>query len=278
MNFDEIYIKKLLPVRPKESHKGTFGHVLNIAGSKFYTGASYFSSISALKVGCGLVTLSSSDTVLNTVAVLTPDLIFCPLSKLKEKILSKSYNVISVGCGLSVSKQTIKLFVDLLNILNEISIPLIIDADGLNILSDCKNINLPINTVLTPHPKELSRLMGINVEYILSQPEFWVKKCCEKYNCITVLKLHKTLISDNNDNFYQNTTGNSALSHAGSGDVLCGIISGFLAQGMNCFEASLVGVYVHGKAAEIASMELSEYSVLASDLIKYIPNAIRTIL
>lgn len=289
MNLDENYIKKLLPKRPKDSHKGTFGSVLNIAGSGFYTGAAYFSSLSALKVGCGLATLASAETVLKTVSALSPDIILMPLDETKdktvspraikklEKILAK-YEVISVGCGLFTNKDTIRFFWELIKILSKLATPVVIDADGLNILSGLNNPMLPQNTILTPHPKELSKLMDVNVENILLQPEFWIKKCCEKYNCTTVLKLHKTMIADNKGNFYINDTGNSALSQGGSGDVLCGMIGGFLAQGLNCFEASVLGVYLHGLTAEIASSELTEYSTLSSDLLNYIPKAIKSII
>ncbi|MEI8128913.1 MAG: NAD(P)H-hydrate dehydratase [bacterium] len=277
-HFDEKYVKTLLPKRLENSHKGTFGHVLNIAGSEFYTGAAYFSSVAPLKVGCGLSTLAAPDFVLKTVSDLSSDVILSYLKMVKVGINSNYYDVVSIGCGLSVNKNTIKFFDELIKVLNKLDMPVVIDADGLNILSLLKISKLPINTILTPHPKELSRLMSVSVEDILSQPEFWVKKCCEKYNCTTLLKLHRTLVADNGKNFYVNNTGNSALSHGGSGDVLTGMISGFLAQGMGCFEASILGVYLHGKTGEIAAEKLSEYSVLASDLLKYIPQSIKTIL
>lgn len=276
--FDEKYVKILLPKRPEDSHKGTFGHVLNIAGSEFYTGAAYFSSEAPLRVGCAMVTLASKESVLKAVSALTPDVILSPLAKAKENIKSNSYNVVSVGCGFSLCKKAIKLFDEVIKILNKLSLPVVIDADGLNILSLLKISQLPAKTVLTPHPKELSRLMDTSLDDILLRPEFWARKCCEKYHCTTVLKLHKTLVADDNGNFYVNSTGNSALSHGGSGDVLTGMISGFLAQGLNCFDASILGVYLHGKTGEIAAKELSEYSVLASDLLNYIPKAIKTIL
>lgn len=274
MTYDKNYIKNLLPKRPENSHKGTFGQVLNIAGSDFYTGAAYFSSISALKVGCGLVTLSSAETVLRTVSALCPDIILIPLNKIKKENII-NFQTISIGCGLSKEKKAINIFKKIVNLLKNSQIPIVIDADGLNILSGLKNNNLPFNTILTPHPKELSKLLEVSVENILEKPEFWIKKCCEKYNCTTVLKLHKTIIADNNGNFYINDTGNSALAHGGSGDVLCGMISGFLAQGMEIFNACCLGVYLHGLSAEIASKDLTEYSTLASDLISYIPKAIK---
>lgn len=276
MNYDENYIKNLLPKRPENSNKGTFGHVLNIAGSEFYTGAAYFSSVSALKVGCGLVTLASADTALRAVSALCPDIILMPLNKIKKDIIDK-FQTISIGCGLSQDSNSVKTFKNLIKILKDLSIPVIIDADGLNILANNKKIKLPQNTILTPHPKEMARLMGVNVEIILAQPDFWVKKCAEDYSATVVLKLHKTLVADNKGHIYENNTGNSALAHGGSGDVLCGMITGFLAQGgINIFESCCLSVYLHGKAAELASADLTEYSTLASDLINYIPNAIKT--
>lgn len=287
---------KLLPERAINGHKGTFGHVLNIAGSEFYTGAAYFSSVSALKVGCGLVTLSSEKTVLNSIASLTPDLILKDINKLKPEDFSK-VQAVSIGCGLSQNRNAKNIFNKTIKNLSDSETPVVIDADGLNILTNnCFNQNnrrilprpygeragvrgeLPQNTILTPHPKEMSRLMGTSIEEILSKPEYWAKKCCEKFGCVAVLKLHETIVTDGKDDLYINNTGNSALAKGGSGDVLCGMITGFLAQGLNCFEASVLGVYLHGLTAEIASKELSEYSVLASDLLKYIPAAMKKII
>lgn len=274
----ETNIKSFLPRRIQNSHKGTFGHVLNIAGSKYYTGAAYLSSVPALKVGCGLVTLASEAAALQAAASLCPDIILSPVAKINKEFL-QNFQAISIGCGLSQEKHFQYKFKKVLNLLKDTKTPIVIDADGLNILANTnkKDIKLPNNIILTPHPKEMSRLMNIKVEDILADSEYWVKKCCEKFNCTTVLKLHRTLIADFNGNFYKNTTGNTALSHGGSGDVLCGMITGFLAQGVSCFEASVLGVYLHGLAGELASEDLTEYSTLASDLINYIPKAIKTI-
>lgn len=300
MTYDKNYFKNILPKRPENSHKGTFGHVLNIAGSEFYTGAAYFSSISALKVGCGLVTLASAPTALRTVRALCPDLIFAPIEKIISnkgfQPLVHKYQAISIGCGLSQESKVVKIFKKVINLLKDSDIPVVIDADGLNILSrhcetgvsgfDIKfahkqsrsHLQLPQKLVLTPHPKELARLLDVKVEDILSKPELWAKKCCEKYNCMTVLKLHKTIVADNSGNCYINNTGNSALSHGGSGDVLTGMISGFLAQGVKIFDACCLAVYLHGLAGELASKELTEYSTLSSDLVNYIPHALKTII
>lgn len=274
MEYNPEQIKNLLPPRPENSHKGTFGHVLNVAGSEFYTGAAYFSSVSALKVGCGLVTLASAATVRSKVAALCPDIILALVEKLKSV---ENFQAVSIGCGLSQSKYAVKIFKNAMKILSKSEIPVIIDADGLNILSKIK-IKLPKTLILTPHPKELARLMSADVKNILENPEFWAKKCCEKFNCITVLKLHKTIVADSSGNFYMNNTGNSALAHGGSGDVLTGMISGFLAQGLKIFDACCLAVYLHGLAGELASKDLTEYSTLASDLVNYIPKAIKSII
>lgn len=266
-----------LPKREQFSNKSTFGKVLNIAGSEFYTGAAYLSSIAALKVGCGYVTLSSSPKVLNTIAYKSSDIVFLPFENIKKKI--NDYNAISIGCGLSTDLGISILFKSTLETLSKIETPVIIDADGLNLLSKMKEVpDLPKNLILTPHPKEASRLLGVETEKIVNKPIMYAKKISKKYGCTTVLKLHSTVVSSNTTEVSVNETGNSALAKAGSGDVLTGMITGLCAQGMDCFEAARLGVYLHGRTGEIASDMLSEYSVLASDLLKYIPIAITDLL
>ena len=195
------------------------------------------------------------------------------MEQIKKKITD--FNVISVGCGLSCDLSVSLLFKSLLETLSRQECPVIIDADGLNLLSKMKEVpDLPKNLILTPHPKEASRLLGTDVEKILNKPMFYAKKLSKKYSCTTVLKLHSTVVSSVESDIYINETGNSSLAKAGSGDVLTGMIAGLCAQGMSPFEASKLAVWLHGKTGEIASGMLSEYSVLASDLLKYIPLAI----
>ena len=261
-----------LPQRDNFSNKSTFGKVLNIAGSEQYVGAAYLSSISALKVGCGYVGLSTSHKVMNSINTMTPDLVYVPIQEVKEAI--NKYDVISIGCGLSVETSTIILFKSIITLLSKSNKHVIIDADGLNILSYKKPSGLPDNLIITPHPLEASRLLKVETDKILAKPVDYAKKLSKKYNCTTVLKLHSTVVCSKDMEIYINETGNSALAKAGSGDVLTGIISGLLAQKMSCFEAAKLGVYLHGRTGEIASSMLTEYSVLASDLIKYIPLAL----
>ena len=263
-----------LPKRSENSNKGTFGKVLNISGSEYMTGAGFLSSVSALKVGAGYVELASCERALNVVATLTPEVVLAPLSKI-PKLISNA-TVLLIGCGLSTSDTAKRIVKTVL----PAQIPTVVDADGLNILAENPEIlhsdkNDKIkNLIFTPHPKEASRLLNCELEDVLNNMENSAKKICEKYNCITVLKSHNTIVSDGNK-IYRNTTGNSALAKAGSGDVLAGIIAGLLAQKMTPFDASSLGVYIHGLAGDLAKNDLTAYGVLASDTVRYIPNALK---
>lgn len=259
-----------LPRRDENSNKGSFGKILNIAGSKYMPGAAVLSSLAALRTGAGFVVLASDDGVLKTVAVSAPEVVLAPFIKISQ--LLQEVSVISIGCGLSTENYDVFM----LTMHLRKNLPTVIDADGLNILAESKII-LDKNTILTPHPKEASRLLGCSLEEVLEDMEISAKKISEKYNCVTVLKSHRTVVTDG-ELVYKNTTGNSALAKAGSGDVLCGIISGLLAQKMSVFEAACLGVYLHGLAGEFAAKSLSEYGVLASDTIRHIPFAINYLL
>lgn len=253
-----------LPTRNENSNKGTFGKVLNISGSKYMWGAALLSSLSALKIGAGYVVLASDEEVLNRINV--PEIVLAPLSKISELDAS----VLLIGCGLSTSRK------EIFETAISRNIPKVIDADGLNMLAQM-NLKLDNNTILTPHPKEASRLLGCSLDKVLDNLEQSARKICEKYNCITVLKSHRTIVTDG-EKIYYNTTGNSALAKAGSGDVLAGMIAGLLAQGSTPYEASCLGVYLHGLAGDLAKNDLTAYGVLASDTIRYIPYAIKNLL
>lgn len=258
-----------LPERTQNSHKGTYGKVLNIAGSRYMSGAAYLSSISALKVGCGYCFLATEESVINAVSAQTQNIVFVPLKNIKIHL--KSSNVLAIGCGLSTSNKAVSVFK---KAVSNSKIPTIIDADGLNILTKTK-VNLPPDLILTPHPAEAARLLKTDIETIENDREFYAKEISKKYHCVTVLKGHNTIVCSKDLEIYTNTTGNSALAKAGSGDVLTGMIAGFLAQGMTLFDAAKLGVYLHGKAGELASEKLTEYGVMASDLISFISESIK---
>lgn len=266
-----------MPVRKQESHKGTFGKVLNVCGSENYIGASYLSTVSSLKVGAGYSALASTRDVIRSVSSLLPEAVFL----LREDCLKKlnNYSVILIGCGLGLNKVSERFFRRIMcQLQKETDMPIIIDADGLTLLSKLKNVQKLFNShtvVLTPHLLEATRLLNCSLEEVLMDLEYAAKQISKKYNCITVLKSHRTVICNSDLSLYINKHGNSALAKAGSGDVLAGMIAGLIAQRMDVYEACKLGVYLHSRTGEIASEELTEYSVLASDLLKYIHKSIK---
>lgn len=262
--------KYKMPFRPQCSNKGTFGRVLNVSGSKNYIGAAYLSTLATLKIGAGYVTLATDEKVIDSVSRMLPEAVYSTRLNALENI--EKYSVMLIGCGIGNNKESIS---DFINFINKTNMPTIIDADGLNILSESDNINLPPNTIITPHPLEASRLLKTDVNIILSDLKESAKKLTQKYGTITILKTHRTIICDTEFNIHINQNGNSALAKAGSGDVLSGMIAGLLAQKMDLYEAAKLGVYLHSRAGELASEELTEYSVLASDIINFLPLAIK---
>ena len=262
-----------MPIREQISNKGTFGKILNFAGSDNYIGAAYLSTYSALKVGAGYVALATDKSVIKSVSMILPEAVYMETPYAYKQLYY--FDVVMIGCGLGTSFAAKTNFKFIIIYFTDKEIPVVIDADGLNILSDIKT-QLPENTIITPHPMEAARLLNKDLEDILSNLEDAAMELSQKYNWVTVLKNHRTIICDEN-NLYINQHGNSALAKAGTGDVLTGIIAGLLAQGMNLFEAAKLGVYLHSRAGEIASEELTEYSVMASDIPNYLPKAIKEI-
>lgn len=262
-----------LPQRNENSHKGTFGKVLNVSGSDYMPGAAILSSFAALKIGCGYVFLASTERVISAAAAQTQNVVFVPLNAIEEHL--KDSNVLLIGCGLSTEPDSVNIFKETLK--KAQNIKCVIDADGLNILSKIVDINIPENSVLTPHPKEASRLLGVELNDVLANMEDSAKKISEKYNCVTVLKSHHTIVCSKDLEIYINNTGNSAMAKAGSGDVLAGMIAGLLAQKCEPFYAAKLGVYLHGLAGDIAKNDLTSYGVMASDLVRYISYAIKTL-
>ena len=263
-----------MPERPENSHKGTFGRVLNISGSDYMPGAAYMSSVAALKIGCGYVFLCASEKVISAVAAKTSNVVFIPYKDLKKQI--KNSDVILIGCGLTNKNFAKKIFCT--SITDSCGQSVVIDADGINILSEMKKLKLPKNTILTPHPKEAARLLNITVEDVLSDAKKTAGILSKKYNCVTVLKLHRTIVCSKECDIYVNETGNSGLAKAGSGDILSGIIAGLLAQGCETFEAAKLGVYLHGLCADIAKETLTEYCIMPDDIIDCIPKAVKQII
>ena len=280
---DKLFVKDLFPERDENSNKGSFLKVLNVAGCSNYSGAAFLSSLAPLRVGGGFVSLACPKTIISRFSAILPEVTYFPLEETKNGSIGssndfffiKDYPIVSIGCGLSVDEDTSKFVLRIIESLEDKRI--VIDADAINILAKA-NYNKSIkNSIFTPHPKELSRLLNVSLDEILNNREKYARITSQKFDCITVLKGKDTIVSDG-DEIFVNTTGNSALAKAGSGDVLTGIISGLLSQKVSCLNAAIIGVYLHGLAGDLASEDLTKYSVLASDVIDYIPFAIKEIL
>ncbi|TAE75345.1 MAG: NAD(P)H-hydrate dehydratase [Bacteroidetes bacterium] len=265
-------VKKFIKKRPKFAHKGTFGHALLIGGEYGKAGAILLAGKACLKSGAGLLTIfapCSAHTILQTAL---PDAIF--LADENEKYITKDiqntekYQAIGIGCGLGTNPDT-KTWLE--NFLIQNKNPLVLDADALNLIAEMgeKGLSLiPQNSILTPHPKEFDRLVGASEDSLERLEK--LKILAQKIKSIVLLKGHHTAIATPEGRVYFNNTGNSAMAKGGSGDVLTGIITSLLAQGYTSWEASILGVYWHGHAGDNAKSSMSEVSVLASDLIKFL--------
>lgn len=285
---DKPLVKKLLPPRPDNAHKGTFGKLLCICGCSDYRGAAAISTTAALRTGVGLVNLCSVEDVISS---LSSSIYECTYTKLDsdenglisydniDKIisLSKSSSAILLGCGLGKNANTISLVKE---IVERAEIPIIIDADGINCL--CENINVLKNTkakiILTPHPAEFSRLLGISVSDFLENRFDLVKQFCDEYNVTVLSKSTQSIaVSHTCRNVYLSRTGNSALSKGGSGDLMAGIIASLIAQGTEPISACAIGQFVLGMSAEILSESMSKRSVLARDILDILPFVLKKI-
>jgi len=269
-------IQSIYKKRTKFSHKGSFGHAMLIGGSFGKIGAVVLAAKAALKIGSGLVTAYIPKCGYTIMQTSIPEvMVEVDAENIIEFINYKSKpSVIGLGVGIGVSEKTTKALGDFLS---HNKLPLVLDADSLNIIS--KNINylelLPEDTILTPHPKELERLIGPwKDDYDKIEK---IKVFSTKHKCIILLKGAHSLIVKN-DQCYFNSTGNPALATAGSGDVLTGIVTGLLAQKYTALEAVIMGVFLHGKSADYAVL-LSQNSetFIASDIFNYLADAYSSI-
>ncbi len=270
-------VTRLLPQRPADANKGTFGRVLNVAGSRRYRGAAVLSSKAALRTGAGLVTLASVDEVVNAAAASVPECVFLNLKEGKEGFISsedlsllgeeaEKASAITIGCGMGNNGSTREI---LSFLLKKGNCPIILDADGINCLVGNINIlkdnNRPI--IMTPHPGEFARLMKATVPIVQANRLNFARIFAIEYHVILLLKGQNTIIAAPNGKTYINTSGNNALSKAGSGDVLTGIIGALAAQGVEPFQAAVLGAYLHGRSADmLVKNGANPASVLASEV------------
>ena len=256
------YVLEYLPKRFSDSNKGTYGKTMLICGSKNMRGAAALATLGALRTGVGLVTLASTKEVIDSLSSTIYEPIFADRDSTDVISLSDKMNSVGIGCGMGVDA---KEYIHAL-ILKE-GAPLIIDADGINVLAKNAGIlkNAKREIVLTPHPLEFSRLIGISVEEIQSDREGIALSFAKEYGVTLLLKGKDTVIA-NQDKVFVNPTGSSALAKGGSGDVLCGMICSFAAQGASPFDAAVISAYIHGLAGERLAKIHSEYGVIASEL------------
>lgn len=273
---EDIY-RKMLPDRPEDSNKGTYGRLLVIAGSKGMAGAAYLNAHAAYMTGAGLVRIYTSSDNREILQTLLPEAIITTYEEYnKEELLSLLTwaDSVCIGSGLGMSRLSEKI---LKTVIEYVKVPCLIDADGLNLLAENKNyLNQMAERrfVITPHMKEMSRLTGTPVEELKADRIQILKDFISRYRITCVLKDSRTLIASEEKGIRMNLTGNSAMAKAGSGDVLAGVISGWMVQGKEAEDAAELGTYIHGLSGDLAKFEKGVYSVMARDLIEYISKAL----
>ncbi len=287
------YVSTLITPRERYSHKGDYGHILIIAGSKGKTGAALMCAKAAMRSGSGLVTIGVPESLIDIIQGRITEEMTLPLKDDGRGMLSanatddvisfisQKIDAVAIGPGIGVSDDTKTMLAE---IIKNSPVPLIIDADGINSLSANPDDVLSKRkspVVITPHPGEMARLLSrvFNFEYKTIDIEknrlnISSKLSCE-YGIHVVLKGVPTVITSPEGDIFINTSGNPGMATAGSGDVLTGIIASFIGQGLNPLNASISGVCIHGTAGDSASREKGEYCMAASDLIDFLPDAFR---
>lgn len=279
------FIQKIFPrKRPQDSHKGIFGHLLVIAGSRGKRGAGALCCKAALRSGAGLVTWALPER-LDIPDSFIPEAMTLPLPETAEGTLSlaaekpllsfaKNKNAVAIGPGLSTHPETREL---IKRLLPQITCPIILDADGITLLTEekglLKKIRVPV--LMTPHPGEFGKFLGLDARAVQKERVALLSETASQYGCTILLKGAYSLIADPNHSVWINPTGNPGMATAGTGDVLTGMIAGFCAQGIPFPEAAQIGVYLHGLSGDLALEEKGEISLMASDMIEKIPLAVQ---
>lgn len=278
------FARFLLPQRPTYSHKGTYGHALIIAGSVGKTGAALMCAKSALRTGSGLVTLAvpAALKVVFQSKVLEEMILPLPCNtqtlskeaiKTLEDFIHEKADVVAFGPGVGINEDTFEI---LSFILMQSICPVVIDADGISLLSKKPEIlkKARAKTVLTPHPGELSRLIKLTVKEIENNRLEIAQSVAKEFQTVLVLKGVPSIISEPKGTTFINPTGNPGMATGGTGDVLTGIITSLIGQGLEPFHASVLGVYIHGLSGDIASKSKGYHGLIAGDLIESLPATI----
>ena len=281
-------IAQLIGPRPRDSNKGMYGHVLVVGGSLGKTGAAVMAGFSALRTGTGLVTVASPRSTLGIISGYHPELMTEPLRETEAGSISKealqdfnriaaNKTVLAIGPGISRDPSTAEFVRE---VVTKSKIPIVLDADGLNAFEGQANLlnGHGRTLVLTPHPGEMARLTGLNTAAIQRDRINVARSFAQDHQLILVLKGDRTIIANPDGEAWVNTTGNPGMATGGTGDILTGIVAGMIAQNSkSVFEAVLAAVYLHGLAGDIAEKSIGEHSLVATDLIRVLPEAFRRI-
>ncbi|KJF28343.1 bifunctional ADP-dependent NAD(P)H-hydrate dehydratase/NAD(P)H-hydrate epimerase [Clostridium aceticum] len=276
----ENMVQSILPKRYADTHKGSYGRAFIIAGSIGMSGAAILASKTALKCGTGLLRTAVPNSLIPILENQLIEGITLPLEEMLEKgILDyiKEENVIAIGPGCGRSQQ----FEEILHtVVRNATVPLVIDADGLNMLANNISLlkDLKVPCIITPHPGEMSRLTGLSIQEVNDHRLDIARNFSEKWGVITLLKGARTVIANPQGEVFINRTGNPGMATAGSGDVLTGMITGLLSQGVEPLKATMAAAYLHGTAGDRAAIRLGEYSMMAGDIIYEIPTVIQEIM
>lgn len=278
-------VRNIMPVRKADGHKGTYGRVLVVGGSGGLSGAAALAGTAALKAGAGLVTLAVPASLHDLMEVKLTEVMTKPLSETEEvsiapeavpevQELAQNTDVLALGPGLSANPGTVTFVRELLT---GMGVPLVIDADGLNAIAgeDKLVAGCKVMPVLTPHPGEMARLLGIKTEQVQNNRVEAALSAARKYNSVIILKGSRTVVCSPDGTTYINPTGNPGMASGGSGDVLTGVVAGLLGQGLSPLEAAAAGAYFHGLAGDLAAAEKGMLSLMAGDILDYLPQATR---
>lgn len=273
-------VRKIITKRKRDSHKGTYGKAAFVSGSKGMAGAAVLNLNAALRSGSGLVKGFIPDSIYNVVETMSIEAITHPFNEerlyfdeFSREVLSFA-DVVSTGSGCANLFNYEKI---LNNLLDECLNPLVIDAEGINLLNLEKLKSHSQEIVLTPHYGEMARLLDMNVVQLRENIIETARNFSLIYNVYLVLKGARTLVACPDGSISVNTTGNPGMATAGSGDVLTGIITSFIGQKIPIKHALMAAVFIHGSAGDIAAQNVGEYSLIAGDIIRYLPDAFKEI-
>lgn len=282
---DDASVVEKIPYRHKQMHKGSFGKAVIIAGSLGLAGAAILTCKAALRSGLGLLKLFIPESINFILKTAIPESITIPLQEMRKGVIginqihtiiesATKCEVLAIGPGCG---DTAELGETVKQLIANVSVPIILDADALNVLS--KDLNMlnakkgPI--VITPHMGEMMRLTKLTLEEISANPIYTARDFSKTWGVITVLKGARTVVALPSGEIFINVTGNSGMATAGSGDVLTGILAGLIAQGLKPEDAAVVGVYVHGLCGDVVAARIGEHGLLAGDLVEQLPYTLK---